>query len=110
MALREETCIPCRDGGPTLSEAEIASVMEELPGWSVIDHHHLHKEWCFPDFRSALLWLNQAAEICEAQGHHADFRIGWGLVTVDLHTHKAGGLTRSDGVLAAKFDTIPYGS
>ena len=22
MALREETCIPCRDGGPTLSEAD----------------------------------------------------------------------------------------
>lgn len=106
MALRDESCVPCRDGGPTLEGEELASLQAELPDWEVIDGHHLHRRLEFADFRTALNWLNHAGAICEEQGHHGDFRVGWGCVEVDLYTHKAGGLTRADAVLAAKFDGI----
>lgn len=106
MALRDETCIPCRDGGPTLEAGELAALQAELPSWQVIDGHHLHRRLDFGDFMGALRWLNQAGEICEQQGHHGDFRVGWGYVEIDIHTHKANGLTRADAVLAAKFDAI----
>lgn len=106
MALRDESCIPCRDGGTTLSHDELVVLREELPAWEVQDGHHLHKKLVFPNFTTALAWINAAAAICEAQGHHADFGLGWGYVTVDIYTHKVDGLTRSDAVLAAKLDTI----
>ncbi|SBO42849.1 4a-hydroxytetrahydrobiopterin dehydratase [Cyanobium sp. NIES-981] len=107
MALADETCIPCRDGGPTLEAGELEELLPELPGWNVVDGHHLSRRLEFPDFASALSWLNSAGAICEEQGHHADFQVGWGYVGMDLFTHKAGGVTRADVVLAAKLDALP---
>lgn len=106
MALQDEVCTPCRDGGPTLEASELAQLQAELPGWEVIESHHLHKRLSFSDFITAVDWLNSAAAICEDQGHHGDFRLGWGYVEIDIHTHKINGLTRSDAVLAAKLDSI----
>ena len=104
MALSDETCIPCRDGGPTLEPDELEELKKELPGWEVIDDSYLHKRLEFPDFARALAWLNRAGAICEEQGHHADFAVGWGYVDIKIFTHKANGLTRADAIMAAKFD------
>lgn len=107
MALSRETCIPCRDGAPTLEAAEIDALMPELNGWQVVEQHHLLRRWSFADFQSALNWLNRLGAICEEQGHHADFSLGWGYVEATIHTHKVNGLTRADFVLAARFDADP---
>jgi 4a-hydroxytetrahydrobiopterin dehydratase len=104
MTLSQETCIPCRDGAPTLSQAELDELMLELPGWQVVDGHHLLKSWPFPDFQQALEWVNRAGAICEAEGHHAEFTLGWGHAEALIYTHKVDGLTRADAVLAARFD------
>jgi pterin-4a-carbinolamine dehydratase len=32
--------------------------------------------------------------------------VGWGYVDINIHTHKAGGVTHADAVLAAKLDAI----
>jgi 4a-hydroxytetrahydrobiopterin dehydratase len=106
MVLRDEICVPCRDGGPTLSKDEQAELLNELIDWRVVDGHHLYKRLTFANFVTALGWLNRAGAICEEQGHHGDFRIGWGYLEIEIHTHKAGGLTRADAVLAAKFDAL----
>ena len=55
---------------------------------------------------SALDFVNSAGSICEAEGHHADFDLGWGRVGAKIWTHKIDGLTESDFILAAKFDQI----
>lgn len=106
MVLRDESCVPCRDGGPVLDPAELSTLLAELSGWVVVDGHHLHKRLAFPDFASALGWLTSAGVICDEQGHHGDFAVGWGYVEITLYTHKADGLTRADLVLAAKLDAI----
>jgi 4a-hydroxytetrahydrobiopterin dehydratase len=106
MSLANETCIPCRDGAPSLSDAELASLLLELPGWEVVDGHHLQKTWTFPDFQQALDWVNSAGAICEAEGHHAEFSLGWGHADAVIFTHKVDGLTRADAVLAAKLDGL----
>ncbi len=106
MPLSDDLCVPCRDGGPTLSEDELAALLPELPGWQVVDHHHFLKALAFGDFASALAWVNRAGAVCEANGHHADFKLGWGYVEVTIYTHKSDGLTRADAVLAAKLDAI----
>ena len=114
MGLANEACIPCREGAPTLTEKDIYELLEELPGWEVVDHHHLRKSWRFTDFRSALDWVNRAGAICESQGHHAEFGLGWGHADAVIYTHKVDGLTRADAVLAARFEALdaknPYGA
>ena len=106
MGLAQENCIPCRDGGPTLDDRQTSELLGGLKNWRVTDSHHLQKHLSFAEFQSALDWVNAAGALCEQQGHHADFSVGWGYVDIDLFTHKASGLTRSDFVLAAKFDRI----
>jgi 4a-hydroxytetrahydrobiopterin dehydratase len=106
MALKDEICVPCRDGGHTLEAEDIRALLAELPNWRVVDSHHLHRRLTFTDFASALAWLNRAGMLCEEQGHHGDFSVGWGYVEINIHTHKAGGITRADVVLAAKLDAI----
>tara|TARA_B100000686_G_scaffold335055_1_gene403168 strand:- start:6636 stop:6797 length:162 start_codon:yes stop_codon:yes gene_type:complete len=51
-------------------------------------------------------FTNSLGEICEEQGHHADFELGWGRVVAVIYTHKIDGLTESDFVLASKFDEV----
>ena len=102
-----KSCVPCEGGVPPLTEAERAGLTSHLGDeWSVVNGHHLECEWSFPDFVSALVFTNAAGTICEEQGHHADFELGWGRVKAKIWTHKIDGLTESDFVLAAKFDRI----
>ena len=102
--LADKRCLACEGGQPPITEEQIS---ELLPGlsqdWRVIDNHHLQREWGFPDFASALVFVNLAGGICEDEGHHADFEVGWGRVKAEIWTHKIDGLTESDFVLAAKF-------
>ena len=106
MALKDEICVPFREGSPTLKAEEISALLAELPDWKVVDGHHLHRRLTFADFASALAWINLAGVLCEKQGHHGDFALGWGYVEINIHTHKTGGITRADAVLAAKLDAV----
>lgn len=101
--LAEMTCIPCRGGVPPLQGAEITGLLSQLGGdWEVVDEHHLTHTFAFPDFISALSYVNNLGEIAEEQGHHPDVLLRWGSVRVDIWTHKIDGLTESDFILAAK--------
>ena len=105
--LSDMECIPCKGGVPPLSEEESSAFLSQIhDDWVVVENHHLTRTWSFPDFASALEFTNQLGEVCEQQNHHADFELGWGRVVSVIYTHKIDGLTESDFVLAAKFDTI----
>ncbi len=102
--LAERECVPCRGGIPPLTADAIQPLLEELPGWSVIDNHHLEKTYRLPDFRDALDLVNRIGGVAEEQGHHPDLVLAWGRVEVKIWTHKIDGLTESDFVFAAKAD------
>lgn len=103
--LAQKECVPCKGGVPPLSPEEIGRLLKELGGgWEVVDNHHLHKEYRFPDFREALAFTNRVGELAEAEGHHPDIALAWGKVGLTIWTHKIDGLTESDFVLAAKAD------
>ena len=105
--LHNEKCVPCLGGVPPLNSNEISKLLVQIDSaWDVVDSHHLRIEWTFPNFAKALDFLNRAAEICEREGHHADFELSWGRVQAIIYTHKIDGLTESDFVLAAKFDQL----
>jgi 4a-hydroxytetrahydrobiopterin dehydratase len=106
MTLSEKHCVPCRGGVPPLAGEELERLQQQLPGWQVVNGHHLLKSFSFPDFRTALDFVNKAGAIAEEEGHHPDLFLSWGKVEVKVWTHKIDGLTESDFILAAKLDTL----
>jgi 4a-hydroxytetrahydrobiopterin dehydratase len=104
--LAEQHCVPCRGGVPPLAGEALTQLSAQLPDWKVVDSHHLAKTFLFPDFKTALDFVNRAGAIAEAEGHHPDLTLAWGRVDVITYTHKVKGLTESDFVLAAKIDRV----
>ena len=104
MSLASKDCVPCRGGVPPLTHSEIEPLIAQLSGWKVVDVHHLDKSYAFPDFKTALDFVNRVGEIAEQQGHHPDVHLAWGKVRIEIWTHKINGLTESDFVFAAKCD------
>ena len=72
----------------------------------MIDHHHLERSFTFPNFQTALDFVNRVGGLAEEQGHHPDLYLSWGRVGIKIWTHKIDGLTESDFILAAKIDRI----
>jgi 4a-hydroxytetrahydrobiopterin dehydratase len=104
--LADQRCVPCRGGVPPLEGEALANLSSRLPDWKVIDRHHLQKSFSFPDFKTALDFVNRVGAVAEAEGHHPDLCLSWGRVDVVTYTHKIKGLTESDFVLAAKMDRL----
>lgn len=102
--LEDKKCVPCRGGVPPLQGAELAKLAEQVDGWRTVGEHHIEKEFDFPDFATALAFVNAVGEIAEHEGHHPDLMLSWGKVGVKIWTHKIDGLTESDFVLAAKIN------
>jgi 4a-hydroxytetrahydrobiopterin dehydratase len=104
MSLADEKCEPCAGGAKKLSGEELATLAAELPGWAVVEAHHLTRAFKFPNFLEALAFVNRAGAIAEEMGHHPDMLVGWGKAEVTIWTHSVGGLTRADFVLAARIE------
>jgi len=104
--LADQQCVPCKGGVPPLTPEEYAPFLEAVEGWEVVDEKLLRKEFRFGNFVEAVDFVNRITPVAEEQGHHPDLMVGWGRVGVDLWTHKIGGLTSSDFVMAAKIDRL----
>ena len=105
--LENRECVPCMGGVPPLNEEDAGKLLEQIDeNWKIIENRHIERSWSFEDFMGALEFVNSAGEICENEGHHADFEFGWGRVKVIIWTHKINGLTESDFILAAKLDLL----
>ena len=104
--LASQTCVPCRGGVPPLKGAALEPLGAQVPGWKIVNEHHLEKTYTFPDFAQALAYVNKVGAMAEEQGHHPDLLLAWGKVVVTTWTHKIDGLTESDFVLAAKCDRL----
>jgi len=106
-SLADKTCVPCRGGTPPLKGTELADLHRQLADWTVVNEHDLTRAYKFPDFKSALAFVNKVGELAEEQGHHPDILLGWGKAEITTWTHAVDGLTESDFILAAKIDRLP---
>ncbi len=89
-----------------LGAEELEEFSRQLPGWEVVEGHHLKREFRFRNFREALDFVNRVGDLSEEQAHHPDIDFGWGRVGITTSTRKIDGLTESDFVLAAKVDRL----
>lgn len=88
-----------------LSPEAVAEQLARLPGWTAAEGV-LRREFRFPDFRSAMAFVQRVGEAAEEADHHPDIDIRYRRVIVALTTHDAGGLTRRDFELAARIDQL----
>ena len=103
--LTEATCVPCRGGAPTLTDAEIDGMLPEVPGWKVAEVggvKRIQREFTFSDFRTAMNFAIRVGDLAEREQHHPDIHLSWGRVMVETWTHKISGLHQNDFILAAK--------
>lgn len=104
--LATRKCEPCEEGAPAIKGLELRKLYGQLDGWTLVNEHHLEKEYLFKDFREALAFVNRLGELAEREGHHPDVFLTWGKVKVTLWTHSVGGLSENDFILAAKADSV----
>ena len=108
-SLADRHCVPCKPGTPTLPRDAVEMMLQQLPGWTVVevgDHLELTRTYRFKGFTPGVELVDAIAPIAEAEGHHPDLHLAYGWLRVDLWTHAAGGLTENDFILAAKIDQI----
>ena len=77
-ALAEKACTPCRGGVPPLTREEAEGYRGQAPDWALMDGAaRIERRFRFKDFRAAFAFVARAAELAEAEGHHADITFGW---------------------------------
>jgi len=106
MHLSEKRCVACEGEVPPLNERQVERYHQEVSTWTVSENKKLSKTFTFTDFRGAMVFVNNVAELAEAEGHHPDIFISWNRVVLTLTTHAIGGLSENDFILSAKIDKL----
>jgi 4a-hydroxytetrahydrobiopterin dehydratase len=105
MKLTEENCRPVMAGESALSDQAVKELAIQIPRWMIRDKS-IDKEFQFRDFKGSIAFVNKVADLAEKQNHHPDVCIFYSKVKLVLSTHKIGGLSRNDFILAAKIDLL----
>ncbi len=105
MEFHEKKCIPCESGGTSLLEYDIKKNLEQIPNWK-LNGKKIENEFVFKDFKEAMKFVNNIADLAEGEGHHPDIHIHWNKVLLELWTHSMNGLSENDFILAAKINNL----
>ena len=105
MEFHEKKCIPCESGGASLSEDDIKKNLEQIPNWK-LNGKKIENEFVFKDFKEAMKFVNNIADLAEEEGHHPDIHIHWNKVLLELWTHSMNGLSENDFIMAAKINNL----
>ena len=91
-----------------MSAGEVQTALVQLPGWAG-DAVIIRKTFSFPDFVSAIAFVDRAAVLAEQAQHHPDIDIRYSKVTTALSSHDEGGVTQKDLALARALDGVAAG-
>ena len=105
MKLTDENCKSNLTQEDLLTSDNIYKLMPEVNSWT-LEEKTLKREFTFSNFKKAMAFVVQTAMTAETQNHHPDINITYNKVTLTLTTHKVGGLTRNDFLMAAKIDEL----
>lgn len=103
--LSEMKCVRIEKGTPPVSEMEAKRILSEIPQWA-LSNTSISREFKFKDFKEAMQFVNKIAGLANAEDHHPDIFISYSRVKLECSTHKIGGLSINDFILAAKADLI----
>ncbi|HEX9664499.1 MAG TPA: 4a-hydroxytetrahydrobiopterin dehydratase [Patescibacteria group bacterium] len=110
VKLTEQRCVPCEGGVPPLKPDKITEYLGQLTlDWEVTDGKKIKHQFEFKDFKEAIAFVNQVANLAATEGHHPDIHIYYDKVKIVLWTHAIRGLFDNDFILAAKIEEIATG-
>ncbi|OGG43180.1 pterin-4-alpha-carbinolamine dehydratase [Candidatus Kaiserbacteria bacterium RIFCSPHIGHO2_01_FULL_48_10] len=106
--LSAKRCVPCEGGTKPLNSEQCAVFSVQVPEWRIgEDGLSISRNFRFNDFKEAIAFVNEVADIAEFEGHHPDMLVyGYRNVKVTLSTHAIKGLSENDFIVAAKIDQI----
>jgi len=105
MNLADEKCVSFQAGDQPLPYQDVSVLAAQVPQWA-LSAKQIEREFKFKDFRQAMAFVSQVAVEAEAQNHHPDIHIAYNRVRLVLSTHKVGGLSRNDFILAARINPL----
>lgn len=83
-----------------VDERELQNALaDRLHGWR-LSGKAIERTFMFPDFRTALEFVNRLGDKAEDIQHHPDIDIRYNKVKLTLTSHDAGEITRRDLMLA----------
>ena len=89
-----------------LSDDEVDRALEGVRDWRR-EGDEIVKDLQFEDFRGAMAFVNEVADVAEELNHHPDITLhGWNKVRLAVTNHSRGGLTQADFDLAATVDGL----
>lgn len=89
-----------------LKGKELNEFLKLVKGWRAVEEKHLVREFKFQNYSQGLGFVNKAAQLAEKEQHHPLLCLDYGKVTVTLHTHSIGGISKNDLIMAVKIDGI----
>ncbi|MGD0766363.1 MAG: 4a-hydroxytetrahydrobiopterin dehydratase [Dehalococcoidia bacterium] len=105
MSLADEKSHPIAAGEQPLPGDEAKTLARDVPGWTLVDGR-IEEDLRFADFGQAIEFVNRVAGVAAREDHHPDILISYNRVRLILSTHKIGGLSRNDFIVAAKIDRL----
>lgn len=103
--LLKKHCTPVSPRGEPLSIAEVRAVLQELPGWELVDVE-IFKTFKFANYHETMAFVNATAWISHREDHHPDLEVGYNKCRVRYSTHSIGGLSENDLICAAKVEAL----
>lgn len=112
----KQACVPCSslDKSHLLNADDILKNIEnDFPLWKLIEIKVknepvilISRSFTAKNFQCALDCINAMGAIAEEEQHHPNFHlVNYRDVEIELYTHKLGGVTENDFVLAKRLDT-----
>ena len=89
-----------------IKEEEMATSVENVPGWTTIEGPKLQRRFEFRDFVEAFAFMTKVALIAESMDHHPDWTNVYNVVTVTLYKHDTAIISAKDFDLARKINTL----
>lgn len=105
--LQTRRCKPCEGGIDPLSDARVAVLLPQVPGWQLsADRRGIERRFGFAGFNRVMSFINALAWLSNQQDHHPDFRAGFNYCTVRFTTHAIDGLSENDFICAARLNAL----
>jgi 4a-hydroxytetrahydrobiopterin dehydratase len=107
--LAQKTCKPCEGKVATLQDAEIQTLLKEIPSWELSDINDIpfiYRVFDFKNYYQTIAFVNAIAWMTHHENHHPILEVGYNHCKVSYWTHNIKGLSENDFICAKKVDSL----
>ena len=107
IPLAQAHCLSLTGSEHKLTQARIAELILEVPGWELAEEGRaLTKTFKFDNYYQTMAFVNALAYVAHVEDHHPDLGVHYDRAVVRYSTHDVGGLSENDFICAAKADLL----